>query len=101
MAENTFEEIQRIVFATRVGECLSASEWQRLYAEDSRHLPIEHLTSCARCLDTVNRLLGLPLLAERHPFDTINRDSDGPFNSSTDAGNSGSKKSKNQPDNSY
>ncbi|MEW6734414.1 MAG: hypothetical protein AB1489_24015 [Acidobacteriota bacterium] len=82
MTDKTYEEIKKIIFARKLGECRSAAEWQQLYANGSKNLPINHLTSCANCLDKVNHLLGLPLLSERHPFDTIMRDSgnDDPFN---------------------
>jgi hypothetical protein len=76
VSRNTFEEIKQIVFAKKVGDCLSVDGWRQLYAEGSKALPLDHLTSCPQCLDIVNRLLGLPTLNERHPFDTINRDSD-------------------------
>jgi hypothetical protein len=88
VSRNTFEEIKQIVFARRVGNCLSSAEWQKLYTEGDKALPVDHLTSCSQCLDIVNNLLGLPSLSERHPFDAINRDSDqdGPFNSTGSSG---------------
>ena len=43
-------------------------------AMDSQSLA--HLVSCPTCLDTVNALLGLPLLAERYPTDTLDKDTD-------------------------
>jgi hypothetical protein len=36
-----------------------------------------HLVSCPRCLDLVNHELGLALLADRHPTDTIGPDQNG------------------------
>ncbi len=38
---------------------------------------MSELVSCPRCLDVVNQLLGLPLLAERHPNDTLGPDNRG------------------------
>src|SRR5262249_28190084 len=36
--------------------------------------PLAHIVSCAGCLDAVNTLLGLPLLVDRCPTDTLGKD---------------------------
>lgn len=76
MPEDLTGELRRAIFRSAdVEQCLSASQLSRLY----RAAPgstieagvLSHLVSCARCLDTVNQLLGLPSLAERHPTDIL------------------------------
>ncbi len=83
---NIINDLKKIIFASKVGKCYSASEWQNFYKQASSELPIKHLASCSDCLDIVNQLHSIPTLSERNPFDTIDRDgSDGnstPFNSS-------------------
>lgn len=91
---NIINDLKKIIFANKVGKCHSPSQWQQFYKESSNDLPIKHLASCSDCLDIVNRLHSLPMLNERNPFDTIDRDgSDGnstPFNSSNNASNKAS-----------
>ncbi|MBI4854684.1 MAG: hypothetical protein HY819_23030 [Acidobacteria bacterium] len=86
---NIINDLKKIIFASKIGPCPSVSEWQSYYKEASSDLPIKHLTSCSNCLDIVNQLHSLPMLKERNPFDSIERDggdsSSGnstPFNSS-------------------
>ncbi|MGH8700134.1 MAG: hypothetical protein ACREVR_03015 [Burkholderiales bacterium] len=68
-----------IFAAPRDGVCRSPRQWAAAYHEreeatiDCRTLA--HLVACAPCLDSVNALLGLPLLAERHPQDGFSGDS--------------------------
>ncbi|HEU4387495.1 MAG TPA: RNA polymerase sigma factor, partial [Blastocatellia bacterium] len=69
--------LRREVFRARVGDCLSAGEWKRLYG--GRKQPLElpvlsHLVSCLECLNAVSRLLGLAPPSERHPTDSIGPD---------------------------
>ena len=77
-AEGFLGELREIIFCSRKGECLSRDQLKRLYhSRKPASLSCEHLShvvSCPRCLDEVNRLLGLPLLSERYPTDTINKD---------------------------
>ncbi|MPY88026.1 MAG: sigma-70 family RNA polymerase sigma factor [Luteitalea sp.] len=64
------------------GACLSDAEIAALYAasgDASVPTPIAaHLVSCAACLDRVNRALGLPPLADRHPLDSVGYDPGAP-----------------------
>jgi len=70
-------DLRRMIFNSCHGDCLSQSELKEIYAK--RHgealttRKLAHIVSCARCLDAVNGLLGLPLLAERYhaaPFES-------------------------------
>jgi DNA-directed RNA polymerase specialized sigma24 family protein len=71
-------ELQQTIFDSRQGECLDLEELSDLYASgrqgplSRKHLT--HIVSCPVCLDTVNNLLGLSLLAERYPTDTMDKD---------------------------
>jgi len=66
------------IFSSRSGDCLTRDQLRRLYCAPSggeiTGATLRHLVTCSVCLDEVNRLLGLPLLASRHPQDTIERD---------------------------
>ncbi len=67
-----------MIFHSKRGECLSAAQLYDLYfgtqvtqMECGR---LAHLVSCPSCLDELNRMLGLPLLSERAPTETLGRD---------------------------
>ncbi|HWS88889.1 MAG TPA: sigma-70 family RNA polymerase sigma factor [Pyrinomonadaceae bacterium] len=69
-------DIRQCIALSKRGECLPKADLEQVYRADA---PVEcatlaHLVSCEGCLDTVNRLLGLPLLAERNPVDTVGKD---------------------------
>src|SRR6266508_2575997 len=71
-------ELQQTIFQSRSGDCLSREELKELY-EAARQGPfarkhLAHIVSCPVCLDTVNSLLGLSLLSERYPTDTMDKD---------------------------
>jgi RNA polymerase sigma factor (sigma-70 family) len=63
------DELRRMIFRSREGECLTLEQLRGIYelgdAETLTTARVGHIVSCASCLDQVNRLLGLPLLAER------------------------------------
>ena len=78
-ADDFLRDLRRHIYQSRRGDCLAARQWARLYRE-GRALdcaPLAHLASCPRCLDLVNELLGLPLLCERHPLDSLGKDTRG------------------------
>ncbi|MGH9972084.1 MAG: RNA polymerase sigma factor [Pyrinomonadaceae bacterium] len=62
-------ELRQMIFGSRKGECLPIEQLQEVYqssnAEALTTAKLGHIVSCRLCLDAVNRLLGLPLLAER------------------------------------
>lgn len=69
-------DIRRYIALSKRGECLPDERMKQVYRGDA---PVEcatlaHLVSCEGCLDAVNRLLGIPPLAERHPVDTVGKD---------------------------
>lgn len=67
--------LRSTIFRSRTGICPSMSELEAVYRV-LRKKPVDiavldHLVSCVRCLDSVNHLLNLPLLAERNPTDML------------------------------
>lgn len=70
-------ELRQMIFRSRRGDCLTIKQLRGLYRKSqpesmsSKHLA--HIVSCPKCLDEVNKLLGLPLLSERYPADTIDK----------------------------
>jgi len=76
--EELLRELRRAVFRSRQGECLKATRLRQLYrADDADRLEpslLGHIVSCEACLDEVNRLLGLPLLADRRPAHMLGKD---------------------------
>jgi RNA polymerase sigma factor (sigma-70 family) len=77
-SDQLLADLLRAIFASRSGECLSQEQLSDCYrptvttALDCATLA--HIVSCARCLDEVNKLLGLPTLSERHPINTLGPD---------------------------
>ncbi len=69
-------ELRQAIFAAREGDCLSKAELKEYYRGRTSidGSLLSHVVSCLRCLDTVNRLLSLPLLAERSSDDRLGRD---------------------------
>ncbi len=62
--------LRQIIFDSCKGECIPKHELEEAYAKgDGEALTtarLAHIVSCPQCLDAVNSLLGLPLLAERY-----------------------------------
>jgi RNA polymerase sigma factor (sigma-70 family) len=80
--QRLFAELQEAIFSAAEGGCFDTVELERRYAAESdaaglTTLELSHLVSCRRCLDAVNKILVLPLLAERSPEDGIDRDGSG------------------------
>src|SRR6266536_2034192 len=71
-------ELRQMIAAAKHGDCLSPNNLRELYrrpeAQPIDHTTLGHLVSCSRCHDSVNRLLGLPLLNQRYPTDMNDRD---------------------------
>jgi len=76
--EDFLYELRKALYASRQNECLSASQLRGTYQtkETDGISPtlLAHIVCCAVCLDEVNRLHGLPLLAEREPEKMTGRD---------------------------
>ena len=71
-------ELRHSIFNSRQGKCRPNHDLKLLYRNgDNAALDqetIAHIVSCRNCLDAVNALLNLPLLAERFPTDTLGMD---------------------------
>lgn len=79
-ADRLLLELRNAIFASCQGKCISSESLKRLYAQGlitaADNSTVAHLVSCPFCLDQVNARLGLPLLAERHPADTLGPNND-------------------------
>lgn len=68
--------LRQMIFNSCRGECLSRQELEETYSkghgEALATTKLAHIVSCPKCLDAVNNLLGLPLLAERYQAETCN-----------------------------
>lgn len=78
-AHPLFRELQEAIFSAVEGKCLDRAGLERRYGALNADAglstqELSHLVSCRICLDRVNKILGLPLLAERTPEDGIDRD---------------------------
>ncbi len=75
-------ELRRMIFRSCQGPCLSPDELREIYllgnSDALTTTRLAHIVSCRSCLDAVNSLLGLPLLAQRGlaepPADPPDRD---------------------------
>jgi len=74
-ATGFLNELREEIFRSRRSECLRAEEIREKYrAAEAGSLDCDHLAhivSCAQCLNLINHLLGLPLLSQRSPSDTL------------------------------
>src|SRR5689334_6559328 len=78
-ADRLLLELRNAIFDSCQGECLSREALSHLYAQSlstADGITLAHIVSCPFCLDQVNLRLGLPLLAERHPADTLGPNND-------------------------
>ena len=69
-------DIRRYIALSKRGECPPEERLRQVYRGEA---PVDcatlaHFVSCENCLDAINRLLGIPRLAERHPVDTVGKD---------------------------
>jgi len=80
LAPDLLTELRQEIFATRRGECLDLQQLKEIY-HTHKPMPrstLSHLVSCPRCLDEVNKLLGLTPLHERNAIDLLGRSSEAP-----------------------
>jgi hypothetical protein len=67
-------QLRRMIFNSRQDDCISREELEQAYtdghADGLSTTKLAHVVSCPVCLDAVNSLLGLPLLAERYQTET-------------------------------
>ena len=70
--------LRETIFSSRHGVCLSREELQTAYAAGRTDAlsttELAHVVSCRSCLDAVNTILGLPLLAERYRAEDCSRE---------------------------
>ena len=70
--------LREMIFDSRQGGCLSHDELQAAYeaarTDALSTTQLAHVVSCRSCLDAVNTMLGLPLLAERYPAEDCSRE---------------------------
>lgn len=70
--------LQQAIFKSRRGACLSPAEVRALYGRpegETVTTPVlAHIVSCPRCLEEVNRVLGLPPVSDRYPTDMLGPD---------------------------
>ncbi|MGH9905931.1 MAG: hypothetical protein ACRD8U_10175, partial [Pyrinomonadaceae bacterium] len=76
------QNLRAAVYASEQGDCLSRKTIRGWYTTESSAIAsgpdaadLSHAVSCPKCLDEINRTLGLPLLATRHPAAMGRRDS--------------------------
>jgi DNA-directed RNA polymerase specialized sigma24 family protein len=79
-------DLRDMIFSAQSGKCPSHDELRFFYSSSKKGHSVStsllaHLVSCADCLDRANRILGLPLLADRYPTDSL-----GPDHSDDDSG---------------
>ncbi len=70
---NVIQDLRNEIFANRSGRCLTSEQYRRIYSKQNlkpTREEIGHLVSCRCCLESVNTLLKMPQLRERHPLDT-------------------------------
>lgn len=72
------DDLRSRIFARAHLTCFSRAWFEQAYTAHSRRQPqsseLAELATCARCLDQANTALGLPLLADRYPTDTLGPD---------------------------
>ena len=70
--------LRAMIFNSRRGPCLSHDELELAYTAGRTDAlsttELAHIVSCRSCLDAVNTILGLPLLAERYPAEDCSRE---------------------------
>ena len=76
--DELLRDLRATIFQSRRGECLTGALLNKLYDErnDTAAVTtqIAHAVSCPRCLDEINRRLGLAPLCERYPTDTLEKE---------------------------
>jgi len=63
-------ELRQMIFSSCQGNCVPRPELEEIYSDCKTDglttVKLAHIVSCPHCLDAVNSMLGLPLLAERY-----------------------------------
>jgi RNA polymerase sigma factor (sigma-70 family) len=70
--------LRAMIFSSSQGPCFSKEQLELAYgsgkADSFSTTELAHIVSCRSCLDAVNTVLGLPLLAQRYPAEDCYRD---------------------------
>ncbi|HEV2836988.1 MAG TPA: RNA polymerase sigma factor [Pyrinomonadaceae bacterium] len=70
--------LRALIFGSCQGSCLPKDQLAAAYAKQSGEAlsttDLAHIVSCRSCLDAVNAILGLPLLAQRYPAEDCHGD---------------------------
>ncbi len=92
--QECLDRLRGDIFALAHEQCFPADWFRRVYSGRAEPLSCSEaaeLVTCPHCLDAANRILGLPLLAERYPTDMLGPDRrSGPPDASSGAGTAGS-----------
>lgn len=72
-------ELRETIFNLKKGECHSIETLKNIYQSEIQidTKGLAHLVGCQNCLETVNQILQLTSLSERHPADSSGNDSGG------------------------
>ena len=64
------EQLRCLIYSARTGNCIKTDELEEIYRLQSEEAlssgKLSHIVSCPECFDEVNRILGLPMLAQRY-----------------------------------
>ena len=89
-SQEFFLALRHQIFLWCEGHCFSKEALQRVYAPGSSESlstsELAHLVSCPDCLDALNRILGIRLLADRCPSKTLGRDGGPPKSGGSGSG---------------
>lgn len=68
-ARDLTHDLQAIIFASRCGECMSASELSAIYSNEPMEAlsteQLAHIVSCRECLERISKILSLTPLSHR------------------------------------
>jgi RNA polymerase sigma factor (sigma-70 family) len=88
--QECFLALRHQVFQSCEGKCFSKEALQRIYtsstSESLSTSELAHLVSCPQCLDTLNWILGIRLLADRCPSKTLGREDGSPKDGGSGSG---------------
>jgi RNA polymerase sigma factor (sigma-70 family) len=94
-AADILGELRRTIFDAGGGVCLPEKRLHELYTAGAVGITaldvaeLSHMVSCGTCLDKVNQILDLAVLADRYPTDMIGKDSNKKDRDDNDHGTGG------------
>lgn len=75
--QDLLNDLRQEIFSWRHADCFHPKHLEQMYGSNESRIGrnvLKHIVSCPKCLDEVNKILGLALLHERHPLDTLGRE---------------------------